>query len=330
MTPQTPIHDPVATPHPLVASHPIRLAMLGMVDGNGHPYSWSAIFNGYDRTKMAGCPFAGIPAYLDREDPATLRIAGAQVTHIWTDDPNDARHVAACSLIPHVVDRATDVIGQVDAVIVATDKGHEHVARCRPFVEAGLPVFVDKPMVDNAADLAIFDQWVREGRAILTSSCMRYAREFAPYRASTKELGDLRFVSITTPKSWERYGIHALEAIYPILGPGFINAINSGSADRNIVHLTHTCGADVLVTATSDMYGAFGLLTLAGTKGNVQTAFKDTFYAFKTQLQAFIDYLQTGQRPFTWEETRELMAMVIAGIESRDRGGIRVALKEIV
>ncbi|MDD3926903.1 MAG: hypothetical protein PHT33_09620 [bacterium] len=27
----------------------IRLAMLGMVDGNGHPYSWSAIFNGYDR-----------------------------------------------------------------------------------------------------------------------------------------------------------------------------------------------------------------------------------------------------------------------------------------
>ena len=24
----------------------IRLAMLGMVDGNGHPYSWSAIING--------------------------------------------------------------------------------------------------------------------------------------------------------------------------------------------------------------------------------------------------------------------------------------------
>ena len=23
----------------------LRLAMLGMVDGNGHPYSWSAIIN---------------------------------------------------------------------------------------------------------------------------------------------------------------------------------------------------------------------------------------------------------------------------------------------
>lgn len=27
----------------------IRLGMVGMTEGNGHPYSWSAIFNGYDR-----------------------------------------------------------------------------------------------------------------------------------------------------------------------------------------------------------------------------------------------------------------------------------------
>ena len=27
----------------------IRIAMLGMVDGNGHPYSWSAMFNGYNK-----------------------------------------------------------------------------------------------------------------------------------------------------------------------------------------------------------------------------------------------------------------------------------------
>lgn len=24
----------------------IKIVMLGVVDGNGHPYSWSAIFNG--------------------------------------------------------------------------------------------------------------------------------------------------------------------------------------------------------------------------------------------------------------------------------------------
>ena len=313
---------------PLVANpDAIRLAMLGMVDGNGHPYSWSAIFNGYDRDAMAGCPFAGIPAYLNKEPAENFGIAGARVTHVWTDDPKDAPHVAKCSLIPHVVARAEDVIGQVDAVIVATDKGHEHVARCRPFVEAGLPVFVDKPMVDNAADLRVFQDWVAAGKLIMSSSCMRYAKEFAPYRQGAGDLGALRFVSITTPKTWERYGIHALESIYPILGPGFLSARNTGTTERNIVHLKHRAGVDAVVVATGDMYGAFGCLQLCGTAGHAQVAFADTYYAFKAQLAGFIEFLRTGVRPFPFAETVELMQLVIAGIRSREDGGREVGIE---
>ena len=57
---------------PLIEKETIRLAMLGMVDGNGHPYSWSAMFNGYDVNEMAKCPYAGIPDYLGMEDKATF------------------------------------------------------------------------------------------------------------------------------------------------------------------------------------------------------------------------------------------------------------------
>ena len=316
-------------PKPLVAHDPIRLAMLGMVDGNGHPYSWSAIFNGYDRDAMAACPFAGIPAYLNKEPSSSFGIAGARVTHVWTDDPKDAAHVAKCSLVPNVVTRAEDVIGQVDAVIVATDKGHEHVARCRSFVESGLPVFVDKPLTDNAPDLQIFKDWVAAGKSIMSSSCLRYAKEFLPYRLSTHDLGTLRFASITTPKSWERYGIHALEAIFPILGPGFLTVRNTGTAERNIVHLTHRCGADVVVAATADMYGGFGCLQLCGTAGHAQVAFADSFFSFKAQLEAFIEYLRTGVRPFPFAETVELMGLVIAGIRSREQGGREISIAEI-
>src|SRR3990167_5132323 len=120
---------------PLIRSKDIRLAMLGMVEGNGHPYSWSAIFNGYDPEEMARCPFPAIPSYLNNEPKDTLRIPNVHVTHIWTDNPADAQHVARASLVTNVVNRAEDVIGEVDAVIIATDKGHEHVRRCRPFVE---------------------------------------------------------------------------------------------------------------------------------------------------------------------------------------------------
>lgn len=307
----------------------IRLAMLGMVEGNGHPYSWSAIFNGYNPEEMAKCPYPTIPVYLGKEPKEALQIPGAHVTHVWTDDPADAERVAKASLIPNVVKRPEDVIGEVDAVIVATDIGHEHVARCRPFVDAGLPVFVDKPLVDNKPDLATFSAWVGAGGRIMSSSCMRYAKEYLPYRLSTHDLGEMRFASITTPKTWERYGIHALEGIYPILGPGFISARNTGSPERNIVHLKHECGADAVVVATNDMYGAFGVLQVCGTAGHATAAFTDTFHAFKAQLVAFIDYLRSGERPFPFAETQELMRIVIAGIRSRDEGGREVPLAEI-
>lgn len=311
----------------------IRLAILGSTLGNGHPYSWAAILNGYDPRAMAEecTQFAGIPAYLAKEPPASIAIPGASVTHVHCrgDGGFTAASVARAALIPHVAARPEDVIGQVDAVIVATDRGSEHVDRCRPFVEAGVPLFVDKPLVTDADDLATFRGWVDGGAAILSSSSMRYSKEFLPYRLSTRDLGDLRFVSITSPKSWEAYGIHALEAIYPILGPGFVSARNTGTPERNIVHLKHRLGVDAVVCLSADMYGAFGVLQLCGTAGFAHAVGRDSFFQFKAQLQDFVDYLRTGERPYPFAETAELMRLLIAGLRSRDEGGREVMLEEI-
>src|SRR5688572_14034461 len=103
--------------------HNIRLAMLGMVDGNGHPYSWSAIVNGaYEESLIRQTPYPAIADYLGAAKPGQLGIAGVKVTHVWCDDPKDAEQVSRASHVPNVVARAEDVIGHVDAVIIATDK----------------------------------------------------------------------------------------------------------------------------------------------------------------------------------------------------------------
>ena len=318
---------------PLVDRESIRLAMIGLTPGNGHPYSWSAIFNGYDRKLMtAECPYPGIPEYLNKQPAATLRIPNATVTHICCTGSGDfeAEHAARCSLIPNIVDEPTKVIGEVDAVILATDVGSEHVSRAKPFVEAGIPLFVDKPMVDSPEDLKVFNEWVAEGRPILSSSSMRYTKEFLPYRLSTDNLGELRYVSITTAKKWETYGIHALEAVLPITGTGYTSGINTGDAGRNVVHFKHERGIDLVCVASKDMFGGFGKLTLCGTKGAVQLASGDSFFSFKSQLESFISYLRTGVRPFPYAETEELMRMVIAGIQSRESGGKEIVLSDIL
>ena len=308
----------------------IKLAMLGMTEGNGHPYSWSIIINGrYNAEALAQCPYAAIIDYISKQPKNTLGIEDVEVSHVWTDNPEDAKLVAKVAEIENIVEDPKDVIGQVDAVLVATDIGSEHVERCKPFVEANVPIFVDKPLCDNFTDLKIFQQWIDEGKPIISSSAMRYCKEYEPYHQSTYELGDLRYINVTMAKSWEKYGIHALETLYPIVGPGFTSIQNLGDKDRNIVHLYHSKGIDINIANVSDMIGGFGLVSLVGTKSGIQIKSNDTFYAFKKQLESYVHYLRTGVKPVPWEETKELMQLVAAGIKSREEGGIKINLSEV-
>lgn len=308
----------------------LRLAMLGMIEGNGHPYSWSGIINGYNPAEMANCPYAGIPVYMGRQPLESVRIPGARVTHIWCDDPADASKVAAASLIEHVVANPEDVIGQVDAVIIATDDGDDHIRRVKPFIEAGLPVFVDKPMATNIADLRQFAQWHEAGATLLSTSGMRYAPEMRLSGEQRAHLGDLRWITSFTCKTWERYGIHALEAVEPLLGPGFLTVQAHSDAGGNVMHLTHRSGVRVTIGALHDAYGSFGAVHLYGTKGDLPLKLSDTYNAFRSQLVAFIDMLRTGTRPLPFAETVELMAVIIAGRRSREQSGAIIHIADIL
>ncbi|MEZ6191052.1 MAG: hypothetical protein R3C45_07135 [Phycisphaerales bacterium] len=117
---------------PLVKSpDDIRLGMVGMLDDNHHPFSWSAIINGgYDR-RHGGVRRPGDQHLPRRKQPTgSLGIRGAKVTHIWTDDPErTSSNVAAASRIPNIVNKPEEVIGQIDAVLIPTDIGGEHVRR---------------------------------------------------------------------------------------------------------------------------------------------------------------------------------------------------------
>ncbi len=175
---------------------------------------------------------------------------------MWTDDPADAVDVAKVALIPNIARRAEDVIGEVDAVLVATDKGAPACRAGPPLYRGRHPVFIDKPLCDSRADLETFTRWVDEGRPILSSSAMRYAKEYVPYHPRHLPARQLRHVGATMAKSWEAYGIHALESVYPITGPGYLSVQNIGDARSNIVHLRHRDGIDVVIQCTKDMLGA--------------------------------------------------------------------------
>ena len=159
---------------------------------------------------------------------------------------------------------------------------------------------------------------------------MRYAAEFAGVRERLDEVGELRILTMSMCKSWERYGIHALEGIYPMLTPGgWESAVYTGDPHTCIACFSHRCGVKAVVLQGADLYGAFGCVNAYGSKGLLAARFTDTFSAFKAQLEDFVRYLRTGRQPFAFDQTTELMKMLIAGARSRANDGRPIRIDEI-
>jgi hypothetical protein len=312
---------------------PIRIAMLGMIDGNAHPYSWSAIINGYNPEAMevgVGEKYPGIVDYLGAEPFDEIGVDGATVTHVWTDDPEEAPKISAASLVPNVVKTPEDVIGEVDLVVISVDDGDDHVRRVAPFIEAGLPVFIDKPMATNIPDLQQFIDWEKEGHFIMSSSGLRYAPAAIALREELASLGELRWISSTSAKTWERCGIHALEAIYPLIGPGLKSIRLESQPGSDIGYILHESGVQLTLPIIYDMVGSFGLVDACGTAGHRRISVAAPYRAFRDQLVAVLHALRVGRSVYPFSETTELMATIIAGIRSRSEKGRLVSISEIM
>ena len=303
-----------------------KLGIIGLSPGNGHPYSWSAIFNGYDRQRMREIPFH-ISSYLDRQDPDTMCIESAGVTHIWTQDPEISRAVARAARIENICDNISDMIGHVDAVLLARDDGENHLEMARPFIEADVPLFIDKPLATSAADLAAFAKYYRAGKPLMSCSSTRYARKIIE-AAKDDSIGKILTANAFTSKYWSTYAIHIIEGIYAVMGPGVESVRNVGRAGEEIVHLQYQDGRHaVLQTFKGTDY--FPCFSFFGENKCVTFEDTDAFFMFKNTLVHFIEMLDSGKAPVDWRETVETCKIIIAGRMSLEQNGRTVTLDEI-
>jgi predicted dehydrogenase len=288
----------------------IRLGIIGMSPGNGHPYSWSAIINGYDRQIMSSCPFPVIPDYLGKQTYPDDFIKGARVTHIWTQDTAISNDVAKASLIEQVVNHPEDMIGQIDALLLARDDFQNHMRFAKPFLEAGLPVYIDKPLANSVAGADSLYALENREAQIYTCSALRYARELDAVRARAR---DIVKIEAFTPKSWALYAIHIVEPIVSILGSGHPEVWQT-SRDENGAKVRATLnGCDIAVEATGLSTGKIEFFFEYKDGSRDHVVIGDMFYAFRGALAAFLEAVGSKKRTIAKDETMTCMRLIEAG-----------------
>jgi len=304
----------------------INIGIIGMSPGNAHPYSWSAIINGdYDGKEISQVGYPAVTAYLDANRD-TLGLPSARVTHVWAQEKQIAESIARSSRIDQVAGRLEDMVGTVDAVILARDDPEHHVAMAKPFLEAGIPLFIDKPLAASTQDLNYFAQQVAQGKFLMSCSSMRYAGECRTVKQEIKALGKIELVTTVGKKDWTKYGVHLLEAVFALLDdPSPVSVRHIGKSGQDIVHLELAGGIQVVLHLFMEVAPTFQL-SVFGQKGWRLVEIKNSYAMFRDNIIEFVRSVEEGRTRIPFEKTAAIIRTLIGAQESLEKGGITISL----
>jgi predicted dehydrogenase len=299
----------------------LKLGIIGMSEGNGHPYSWAAIINGdFDRREMDSCGYAGIPIYLEANRD-TLGIADAQVTHVWTQDRKISEHIAIASKIETVVDKAEEMIGEIDAVLLARDDPENHIVMARPFLDADVPIFIDKPLAVSRNDLAYFSEQNNKGKLLMSCSSMRYASECRTVKTEISSMKEIELATAVGKKDWVKYGVHMLEALVALLGdPKVVSVQHVGQAGKDIVAIRFANGLPATLHLFMDITPTFQISLFCRDQWYL-IEIKNSYVMFKENLLEFIRSVQEGRSRLAFEKTENIIRTLIGANESLEGQG---------
>lgn len=281
----------------------LKLGVVGLSPGNGHPYSWSAIFNGYDKGLMKQCPYQAIPEYLDRHTDKTdyLHDIG-HVTHIWTQEKMESNRIAGASKIPHVCSSYEELVDNVDAVLLARDDAVTHPVFTRLALEANKGIFVDKPFAISMKDAEFMLAGEKFPGQIFTSSSLAYADELLLHDKDFQAIGKLESVKGYSPKAWSTYAPHIVEPVLKNLDryglPGKINVEQQEDATgAATVSVYWDCGISAQFSVTGENNGDI-YISFMGEEGELKLTFRDSFSCFRRSLSEFCYGFVHRQRMF--------------------------------
>lgn len=287
----------------------IRLGMLGLSEGNGHPFSFSAIVNGYDPDRLRAAGWGAISSYLDVRDPADIGFPHARVTHAWCPDPADTKALCDTANIPYAVAAPEELLADVDGVVLARDDWRSHWELARPFLDSGVPVFVDKPLSLDHQMLAAFAPHLEAGR-VMSCSGYRFAPELDTLRRELTHEPPLVLQGIG-PCDWERYAVHLVEPLL-LLTAARPAEVLPAKAEHDAALVRLSDGSTMNVHCLGDRAPGF-YLNITTAERRHEIWLQDRFTAFRRLLSHFVTMIERGEPPIDPEETMTVMRVLAAG-----------------
>ena len=304
-----------------------------------------------------------LPRARAEEEVVRLGIIGLDTSHVvrFTEYLNEPSHKTGCKVVAafpggspdipasadriegftrqlredlgvEIVDTIEQLCEKVDGVLLESIDGRLRLEQIRPVLAAKKPLFLDKPVAANLADVLEVYRLAREaGVPCWSSSTWRFTSGVRKVQDGEvgQVLGCVAFGPCSTIPHhpdlyW--YGIHTVETLFAVMGPGCESVSRTSTAQTEVVVGKWKDGRIGIFRGGRHAGAGAGFLVF-GSKAMRQYGHKESYPVLLKEVVAFF---RNGTVPVKPEQTIEIYAFMSAADVSKAKGGCPVKLDEVI
>lgn len=238
-----------------------------------------------------------------------------RVTAIFGLDKQQTEKVAREGAIEYIANSPEEMIGRVDAVMVVFRHGDLHAKYALPFIEAGIPTWIDKPFTISVSDAKLLIDAANKHNTLLTGgSTCKYAYDVVMLKNSVERIKqkDESFIgAVNFPADMESeyggihfYGPHMAEMVMAIFGYD-VKSVTTSVVNDSIVAVAKYDNFQVTMNFTKAATKYYGVI-YSGTNTMVREI--DISIIYRLGFDEFAKMLRTQKRPL---ELSKLLAPTV-------------------
>ncbi len=228
-----------------------------------------------------------------------------------------------------VAENIEEMVKSVDAVMITARDGKFHAEFARPFIEAGIPAFIDKPFTCDVKEAVELIKLAKEKDVpICGGSSLKYSEEIQALKAKVESLGDktkggyiaapLDFSSVYS--GFWFYASHAAEMCLETFGwnPKSVYATENNGNVQAIVEYENF---SITCAFVNQNYTTYTGVVFGVSDTERKTVKLDN--VFRAECNAFVDIVRKGEMHHTYEQ---LIApvLLLSAIEKSYKTGKKV------
>ncbi len=237
-------------------------------------------------------------------------IKGFSLDYVWGETDAFAKAAAKDGKIPHIVKHPREMLAKVDAVLVDHRHPKYHLKAVWPFVEAGIPAFVDKPFCYRASEGKAFLKMARKrGTPVTSYSVLPFYDAFQRFKKRLPGLGKIVSAASYGPcdlkSKWGGvffYGIHQVDVMLHAYGYDVKAVLVTKNGPGNATgQLFYPSGLIATMALIKEDAPGFGMSAI-GTDGQLHMPIAGGQNPYLNGTRTFCKMFKTGAEPMTHEQ----------------------------